>query len=71
MQTIDKFSAGLKTVPAEVTWYLADIAEAKGKQDLYANQSPQKLKDLQKLEKVVSKGRGVGARWRRKGNSFL
>ncbi|MBA7547391.1 hypothetical protein ES705_39810 [subsurface metagenome] len=29
------------------------------------------LKDLQKLEKVVSKGRGVGARWRRKGNNFL
>jgi len=28
------------------------------------------LKDLQKLEKVVSKGRGVGARWRRKGNTF-
>jgi len=24
------------------------------------------LKDLQKLEKVVSKGRGVAARWRRK-----
>jgi hypothetical protein len=28
------------------------------------------LKDLQKLEKVVSKGRGLGARWRRKGNNF-
>jgi hypothetical protein len=28
------------------------------------------LKDLQKLDKVVAKGRGLGARWRRKGNNF-
>ena len=69
MQTIAKFSAGLKTVPAEVTWYLADIAEAKGKQDLYANQSPQKLKALREhalIESAVSSNRIEGVEIDRK-----
>ena len=63
MQTLAKFSAGLKTVPAGVTWYLADIAEAKGKHDMYTNQSPQKLKTLREhalIESAISSNRIEG-----------
>jgi len=69
MQTLVKFSAGLKTIPATVTWYLADIAEAKGKQDLYTNQSPQKLKALREhalIESAVSSNRIEGVEIDRK-----
>ncbi len=63
MQTIAKFYGGLKTVPAGVTWYLADIAEAKGKHDMYTNQSPQKLKTLREhalIESAISSNRIEG-----------
>jgi hypothetical protein len=33
-------------LPASTAWLLADIAEAKGKQELYTRQSPQILKAL-------------------------
>lgn len=32
------------TIPASTAWLLSDIAEAKGKQELYTRQSPQILK---------------------------
>ena len=67
--TLAKFSAGLKTVPAGVTWYLADIAEAKGKHDMYTNQSPQKLKTLREhalIENAVSSNRIEGVEIDRK-----
>lgn len=63
MQTIVKFLADIKTIPANITWYLADIAEAKGKQDLFTNQSPQKLKVLREhaiIESAVSSNRIEG-----------
>ncbi|MBD3338593.1 MAG: Fic family protein [Candidatus Lokiarchaeota archaeon] len=63
MQTINKFLADIKTIPANVTWYLADISEAKGKQDLFTNQSPQKLKVLREhaiVESAVSSNRIEG-----------
>ena len=69
MQTLTKFSAGLKNIPANVTWYLADIAEAKGKQDLYKNQSPKKLKALREhalIESAVSSNRIEGVEIDRK-----
>jgi len=69
MQTLAKFSAGLKTVPAGVTWYLADIAEAKGKHDKYTNQSPQKLKTLREhalIESAISSNRIEGVEIERK-----
>jgi len=69
MQTIAKFSEGLKTIPATVTWYLADIAESKGKQDLYTNQSPRKLKVLREhalIESAVSSNRIEGVEIDRK-----
>lgn len=69
MQTIANFSAGLKTIPASVAWYLADITEAKGKQDLYTNQSPHKLKALREhalIESAVSSNRIEGVEIDRK-----
>ncbi len=63
MQTLSLFSKGLKNIPASVTWYIADIAEAKGKQELYTNQSPQKLKVLREhalIESAVSSNRIEG-----------
>lgn len=67
--TLAKFSEGIKTVPAGVTWYLADIAEAKGKQDMYTNQSPQKLKTLREhalIESAISSNRIEGVEIDRK-----
>jgi hypothetical protein len=44
-------------------WYLADLAEAKGKQDLFTRQSPQRLKALREhalIESAVSSNRIEG-----------
>ena len=46
MNTLKVFSRSVKDIPQVTAWYLADIAESKGKQDLYTKQSPQKLKTL-------------------------
>jgi hypothetical protein len=34
MHTLKRFSNGIDELPSGITWYLADIAEAKGKQYL-------------------------------------
>ncbi len=46
MHTLKMFSENLKYVPSQTAWYLADIAEYKGKQDLFIQQSPQKLRSI-------------------------
>ena len=46
MQTLKKFIAGLDAIPLTTSWYLADISESKGRQELYTKQSPQVLKSL-------------------------
>ncbi len=69
MQTIKRFSTGIESIPSELTWYLADIAEAKGKQDLYTHQTPQKLKALREhaiIESAVSSNRIEGVEIDRK-----
>jgi len=69
MQTLAKFFEGLKTVPAGVAWYLADIAESKGKHEMYAHQSPQKLKTLREhalIESAISSNRIEGVEIDRK-----
>ena len=51
------------TIPAITSWYLADISEAKGRQELYTRQSPQRLKALKKhalIESAVSSNRIEG-----------
>ncbi len=63
MNTIKKISEGLSSIPSGTAWYLADIAESKGKQDLYKSQSPQKLKALREhalVESAVSSNRIEG-----------
>lgn len=61
--TLRLFSQGLESVPALTSWYLADIAEARGKQELFVRQSPQRLKSLQEhaiVESAVSSTRIEG-----------
>ena len=44
-------------------WYLADLGEAKGKQELFTSQSPQRLKVLREhalIESAVSSNRIEG-----------
>jgi fido (protein-threonine AMPylation protein) len=63
MMTLRQFSEGLESVPAITSWYLADIAEARGKQEMYVRQSPQRLKILREhtiVESAVSSTRIEG-----------
>ena len=63
MNTLKMFSRGLKELPATTAWYIAEIAEYKGKQELYTRQSLQKLKVLREhalIESAVSSNRIEG-----------
>ena len=42
------------TLPMSMAWLLKDIAEAKGKQELFTRQSPQVLKTLRKMALIHS-----------------
>jgi len=46
MMTFRQFSTQSVSIPAATGWYLADLGEARGKQELFTRQSPQKLKVL-------------------------
>ena len=57
MMTLRQFAAEPATIPTRASWYLAELAEAKGKYELYIRQSPQKLKVLREhalIESAVS-----------------
>ncbi|MBN1827607.1 MAG: Fic family protein [Deltaproteobacteria bacterium] len=63
MMTLKKFIAGLESIPATTSWYLADISESKGKQELFTKQSPQRLNSLKEhalIESAVSSNRIEG-----------
>jgi fido (protein-threonine AMPylation protein) len=63
MMTFKQLLSGLDTIPAITSWYLADISEAKGRQELYTRQSPQRLKALKEhalIESAVSSNRIEG-----------
>lgn len=63
MKTLQRFTAGQPDVPMVTTWALSELAEAKGKQELYTRQSPQKLKALREhalIESTVSSNRIEG-----------
>lgn len=63
MMTLKQFMAGLDAIPVTTSWYLTDISEAKGKQELYTRQSPQILKSLKEhalIESAVSSNRIEG-----------
>ena len=61
--TLRQFSGSLKSVPTASAWYLADLGQALGKQELFTRQSPQKLKVLREhalIESAVSSNRIEG-----------
>ena len=63
MMTFSQFSSKPETIPATTSWYLADLSEARGKQDLFTKQSPQKLRVLREnamIESAVSSNRIEG-----------
>ena len=63
MKTLEQFASKPETIPASTSWYLADLGEARGKQELFTKQSPQKLKVLREhalIESAVSSNRIEG-----------
>jgi Fic family protein len=63
MRTLQQFAAKPETIPASTSWYLADLGEARGKQELFTKQSPQRLKVLREhalIESAVSSSRIEG-----------
>lgn len=63
MNTLKCFQAGDLAIPASTVWYLSDLGEFHGKQDLYTRQSPQRLKVLREhamIESAVSSNRIEG-----------
>jgi Fic family protein len=63
MMTLRQFSYKPESIPASTSWYLADLGEARGKQDLFTKQSPKKLKVLREnamIESAVSSNRIEG-----------
>jgi Fic family protein len=61
--TLRVFAAKPPDVPMSTAWYLADLAEAKGRQQLFTRQSPQRLKALREhaiIESAVSSNRIEG-----------
>lgn len=63
MMTLRQLSSKPETIPAITSWYLADLGEARGKQELFTKQAPQKLKVLKEhalIESAVSSNRIEG-----------
>jgi Fic family protein len=63
MMTFRQLAAIPKSIPAAASWYLADLGEAKGKQELFTRQAPQKLRALREhalIESAVSSNRIEG-----------
>lgn len=63
MKTLERFLAHIDSIPASSGWLLADLGEAKGRQELFVRQSPQKLKSLLEhalVESAVSSNRIEG-----------
>jgi Fic family protein len=63
MVTLRQLSEKTESIPLSTVWYLSDLAEARGKQDLFTKQSPQKLKALREhalIESALSSNRIEG-----------
>jgi Fic family protein len=63
MMTLRQLQAGPETIPAATAWYLADLGEARGKQELFTRQSPHRLTGLREhalVESAVSSNRIEG-----------
>jgi len=63
MMTLQQFSSKPESIPTTTSWYLADLGEARGKQELFTKQSSQRLKVLREhalIESAVSSNRIEG-----------
>lgn len=63
MLTMKKLAEQSGAVPSQIAWYIADLAESRGKQELFIRQSPQRLKILREhaiIESAVSSNRIEG-----------
>lgn len=63
MMTLRLFSSKFDNISSITAWYLADIMESRGKQELFTKQSPQRLKTLREhalIESAVSSNRIEG-----------
>ena len=63
MLTLERFNNQPIDVPPTTVWYMADVAEARGKQELWTRQYPQRLKTLREhaiIESAVSSNRIEG-----------
>ena len=63
MMTLRQLSSSPAEVPSAVAWALADLGEARGKQELFTRRSPQRLKVLREhalIESAVSSNRIEG-----------
>ncbi|HEY0682880.1 MAG TPA: Fic family protein [Steroidobacter sp.] len=63
MHTLRLFSSSRFEIPATTAWYVSDLGEYRGKQELYTRQSPQRLKALREhalIESAVSSNRIEG-----------
>lgn len=63
MSTLSRFHTGNPLIPGGTSWYLADLGEFRGKQELYTRQAPQRLKTLREhalIESTVSSNRMEG-----------
>ena len=61
--TLRQLSAAPASIPMATAWYLSDLAEARGRQELFTRQSPQRLKVLREhalIESAVSSNRIEG-----------
>jgi Fic family protein len=61
--TLHRLASGLADIPMSTAWYLSDLAEAKGRQQLFTRQSPQRLKALREhamIESAVASNRIEG-----------
>jgi Fic family protein len=63
MPTLRNFSSIPESIPSTTSWYLSDLGEARGRQELFTKQLPQKLKVLREhaiIESAVSSNRIEG-----------
>jgi Fic family protein len=63
MTTLARLARNLADIPVVTVWYLTDLAEAKGRQQLFTHQSPQRLKVLREhamIESAVASNRIEG-----------
>ena len=63
MKTLQSFSKKFDSISTTTSWYLSELAEYRGKQELYTHQAPQKLKTLKEhaiIESSISSNRMEG-----------